>query len=119
MHERWLNIENKQSEQAIAGGACNPKWVHRWNHAWVAARRLHGFSRVLPQEKSESVYETTSNGEKTVPGTVPVMDANSVSPSLVYVLSMHHFVRSLRVDGTGYADTWLKELGSYEKGMRG
>ena len=27
MRERWLNIENKQSEQAVAGGACNPKRV--------------------------------------------------------------------------------------------
>ena len=27
MRERWLTVENKQSEQAIAGGACNPKRV--------------------------------------------------------------------------------------------
>ena len=27
MRGRWLNIENKQSAQAIAGGACNPKNV--------------------------------------------------------------------------------------------
>lgn len=27
MHERWLNIEYKQSEQAMAGGACHPKRV--------------------------------------------------------------------------------------------
>ena len=47
------------------------------------------------------------------------MDANSVSPSTVLVLSMFHFVRSLRMDGTGYADACLKELGSREKGMRG
>ena len=47
------------------------------------------------------------------------MGANSVSSSTVLVLSMLHFVWSLRVDGTGYADTKLKELGSREKGMRG
>ena len=47
------------------------------------------------------------------------MGTNSGLPSTVLVLSMHHFVRSLRVDDTGYADTWLKELGSHEKGMRG
>ena len=27
MRGRWLTVENKQSEQAIAGGACNPKKV--------------------------------------------------------------------------------------------
>ena len=27
MRGRWLTVENKQSEQAIAGGACNPKRV--------------------------------------------------------------------------------------------
>ena len=27
MRSRWSNIENKQSEQAITGGACNPKRV--------------------------------------------------------------------------------------------
>ena len=47
------------------------------------------------------------------------MGANSVSPSTVLVLSMHHFVQSLRMDGTGYAVIWLKELRSREKGMRG
>ena len=46
------------------------------------------------------------------------MDTNSVSPSTVLVLSMLHFVQSLRMDGTGYAVTWLKDLGSREKGMR-
>ena len=40
------------------------------------------------------------------------MGANSVSPSTVLVLSMLHSVRSLRVVGTGDADTCLKELGS-------
>ena len=47
------------------------------------------------------------------------MGANSVSPSTVLLLSMLHFVWSLRVDGTGYTVTWLKELGSREKGMQG
>ena len=47
------------------------------------------------------------------------MGANSVSLSTVLVLSMLHLVQSLRVDGTGYADIWLKELGSSKKGMQG
>ena len=40
------------------------------------------------------------------------MGANSLSSSTVLVLSMLHFVRSLRMDGTGYAVIWLKELRS-------
>ena len=47
------------------------------------------------------------------------MGTSSGLPSTVLVLSMLHFVRSLRGDGTGYAVTWLKELGNREKGMCG
>ena len=37
----------------------------------------------------------------------------------VFALSIFHFVRSLRGNGTGYAVIWLKELGSREKGIQG
>ena len=60
---------------------------------------------------THSIFDITGE-RKQYPGTVPVMGANSGLPSTVLVLSMLHFVRSLHMDGTGYADTWLKELGS-------
>ena len=60
---------------------------------------------------THSIFDITGE-RKQYPGTVPVMGANSGLPSTVLVLSMHHFVGSLRGDGTGYAVTWLKELGS-------
>ena len=72
---------------------------------------------IYSSNRTSENFVTT--GVKIVPGTVPVIDANSVSSSTVLVLSMLHFVRSLRMDGTGYAVTWLKELGNREKGMRG
>jgi hypothetical protein len=47
------------------------------------------------------------------------MGANSLSPSTALVMSMLHCVRSLHIDGTGYAVTWLKERKIRKKGMRG
>ena len=89
-----------------------------WFYRCVHVPRWPG--RCVPDiySSNRTSENLVTTGEKTVPGTVPVMGANSVSPSTVLVLSMLHFVRSLRMDGTGYAVTWLKELGSHEKEMR-
>jgi hypothetical protein len=69
------------------------------------SRRLHRSSHVFPQGKSERLYEIASKEEKAVSGTVADMGATSGLPSTMLVLSMLLFVRSLHVDGTGYADT--------------
>jgi hypothetical protein len=105
MRERWLTVENTQSEQAIAGGTGHSK---RIPIGITLGLLLAGC--ISPRAYSHRVNRNACtrqhrNEEKVVSGTVADMGATSGLPSTMLVLSMLLFVRSLHVDGTGYADT--------------